>query len=106
MKWILLPGFDGTGTLFAPFLRALPPGIEPVVVTYPADRNPSADELVGFVLKRLPESEPFVLIAESFSGPIALKSDFAGSTPGFGPGHFAIPGPDPTRQSKISFPQR
>jgi len=24
MKWILLPGFDGTGTLFAPFLRALP----------------------------------------------------------------------------------
>ena len=74
MKWILLPGFDGTGLLFAPFLRALPPGIEPVVVAYPADRNCSADELVGIVLARLPESEPFVLIAESFSGPIALKA--------------------------------
>jgi pimeloyl-ACP methyl ester carboxylesterase len=74
MKWILLPGLDGTGILFAPFLRALPPGIEPVVVVYPADRTCSADELVGIVLAHLPQSEPCVLIAESFSGPIALKA--------------------------------
>jgi pimeloyl-[acyl-carrier protein] methyl ester esterase len=74
MKWILLPGFDGTGILFAPLLRALPPGIEPVVVAYPADRTCSADELAGIVLAHLPQSEPCVLIAESFSGPIALKA--------------------------------
>src|SRR5208283_4431405 len=66
--------FDGTGTLFAPLLRALPPGIEPAVVAYPADRNCSADELVGIVLACLPENEAFVLIAESLSGPIALKA--------------------------------
>jgi alpha-beta hydrolase superfamily lysophospholipase len=74
MKWILLPGFDGTGILFAAFVRALPSGVEPVVVAYPADRACSADELVGIVLANLPENEPCVLIAESFSGPIALKA--------------------------------
>ena len=74
MKWILLPGFDGTGMLFAPLLRALPPGIEPVVVAYPVDRACSAGELFGIVAASLPQSEPYVLIAESFSGPIALKA--------------------------------
>jgi hypothetical protein len=58
MKWILLPGFDGTGMLFAPLLRALPPGIEPVVVSYPADWACSAEELVGIALAHLPANEP------------------------------------------------
>jgi pimeloyl-ACP methyl ester carboxylesterase len=74
MKWILLPGFDGTGILFDALLRALPPSIEPVVVAYPAKRACSADELVRIALESLPEAEPYVLIAESFSGPIALKA--------------------------------
>ena len=74
MKWILLPGFDGTGILFAPLLRALPPGIEPAVVADPADRISTADELVEARSARLPQNEPCVLIAESFSGPIALKA--------------------------------
>jgi pimeloyl-ACP methyl ester carboxylesterase len=74
MKWILLPGFDGTGILFAAFVRALPSGIEPVVVAYPADRACSADELVEIVLADLPENEPYVVVAESFSGPIAIKA--------------------------------
>jgi pimeloyl-ACP methyl ester carboxylesterase len=74
MKWILLPGFDGTGILFAPLLRALPPQIEPVVLAYPPDRISTADELVEVVLARLPQNEPCVLIAESFSGPIALNA--------------------------------
>ena len=74
MKWILLPGFDGTGKLFAPLLRALPPGIEAPVVAYPADRQTSADELVEIVLGSLPTAEPYLLLAESFSGPIGLKA--------------------------------
>src|SRR5208283_269029 len=69
-----LPGFDGTGMLFDPLLRSLPPGIEAVVVAYPVERAFSADELVAHVLAHLPEVEPYVLIAESFSGPIALKA--------------------------------
>jgi pimeloyl-ACP methyl ester carboxylesterase len=74
MKWILLPGFDGTGMLFAPLLRALPQEVEPVVVAYPSDRICSARELVEIVLAHLPHGGPFVLIAESFSGPIALNA--------------------------------
>jgi pimeloyl-ACP methyl ester carboxylesterase len=74
MKWILLPGFDGTGKLFAPLLRVLPPGIEPVVVAYPCDRPTSVGDLDGIVLGSLPTNEPYVLIAESFSGPIGLKA--------------------------------
>ncbi len=78
---ILLPGFDGTGTLFAPFLRELPLGIVPLVIPYPTDRNCSADELLGIVLSYLPKSEHYVLLAESFSGPIALKASTLNQNP-------------------------
>jgi sigma-B regulation protein RsbQ len=73
MQWILLPGFDGTGMLFEPFLQALPSGIVPVVVIYPRERICSANELLEIVLSNLPQNEPYVLLAESFSGPIAMK---------------------------------
>jgi sigma-B regulation protein RsbQ len=74
MRWVLLPGFDGTGMLYAPFLQALPPEVAPVVLRYPTDRICSANELLGIVLSHLPENEPYILIAESFSGPIALRA--------------------------------
>ena len=74
MRWVLLPGFDGTGVLYEPLLRALPPEIEPVVVRYPPDQICSASSLVDIVLSSVPEREPYVLIAESFSGPIALRA--------------------------------
>jgi pimeloyl-ACP methyl ester carboxylesterase len=70
---ILLPGFDGTGVLYGPLLRALPPEIMPTVVGYPLDRACSADELLDIALRSLPKSEAYVLVAESFSGPIALR---------------------------------
>jgi len=73
MRWVLLPGFDGTGLLFEPFLRTLRPEDDPTVVRYPSDRCCSADELVEIVLSSVP-SEPYLLIAESFSGPIALRA--------------------------------
>ncbi len=34
---VLLPGMDGTGRLFARFLRALPEAYLPIVVSYPPD---------------------------------------------------------------------
>lgn len=73
MRWVLLPGFDGTGILFEPFLRSLPAGVVAQVVIYPTDRVCSADEFAQIALAVLPKSEPYVLIAESCSGPIALK---------------------------------
>jgi pimeloyl-ACP methyl ester carboxylesterase len=74
MKMVLLPGFDGTGRLYGPLLQALPSEIAPVVVAYPADRICSANELLDIVLSHLPQEEPYVLVAESFSGPIALRA--------------------------------
>ncbi|GAA5162406.1 alpha/beta fold hydrolase [Viridibacterium curvum] len=73
MKLALLPGLDGTGLLFKPLLRALPPEIEPIVVTYPVDKPLGYDALLPIALTALPVDEPFVLLGESFGGPLALR---------------------------------
>lgn len=70
---VLLPGMDGTGDLFEPFLKALPSRLRPVVVRYPVDRWLDDDELLAHVRIALPSDEPFILLGESFSGPVALK---------------------------------
>jgi len=72
-KLVLLPGMDGTGTLFAPFIEALPSGFEAVPVSYPNDRPLSNPELKDHILARLPKNEPLALLAESFSTPLAVQ---------------------------------
>jgi thioesterase domain-containing protein len=76
---VLLPGMDGTGDLFDPFREAMGarmPHVPIDVVRY------SGTELLGYgelerqvraQLARLPEGEPFVLLGESFSGPLAIS---------------------------------
>ena len=61
---------DGTGELFAAFLEALPEEFETEVVRYPNDCRPSFTNLTQ--LLRFTTS-PFVLIAESFSSPLAIE---------------------------------
>jgi len=73
MLLILLPGMDGTGIMFDPLLKALPSGIQVKVIAYPCDTALSYKELVLYVQDRLPENKDFVLLAESFSGPIAYE---------------------------------
>jgi pimeloyl-[acyl-carrier protein] methyl ester esterase len=70
---ILLPGLDGTGTLFGPLIRELPASIETRVVAYPRDHCLSYAELGGVVRAALPTDRPFVLLGESFSGPLAIR---------------------------------
>lgn len=70
---LLLPGMDGTGELFAEFVRLLPSWIEPRVVSYPRDRRLSYDQLLPIVVSALPSNKPFVILAESFSTPLAVK---------------------------------
>jgi len=69
---VLLPGMDGTGLLFAPFVRALPEWVKPLVVSYPGDRPLDYQGHLELVMAALPAREPFVLLGESFSGPLAL----------------------------------
>jgi len=70
---ILLPGLDGTGLVFEPLLEYLPSTIDPVIVRYPGDTPMSFREHVDFARARLPDEKPFILLAESFSGPIGLQ---------------------------------
>jgi pimeloyl-ACP methyl ester carboxylesterase len=73
LKLVLLPGMDGTGELFSEFIAALPPSCETVIVRYPTERSLSYRELEGIVRATSPVSEPFILLAESFSTPLAIQ---------------------------------
>ena len=73
MKCVLLPGMDGTGELFSPFIAALPEPFEAVAVGYPTERYLSYSELEKFVRDACPISEPYMLVAESFSTPLAIQ---------------------------------
>jgi pimeloyl-ACP methyl ester carboxylesterase len=74
IRLVLLPGMDGTGRLFSPLLAHLPSWLEPVIVSYPAQVAHSYAELLPLVEGALPPSEPFILLAESFSGPLAIMA--------------------------------
>jgi pimeloyl-[acyl-carrier protein] methyl ester esterase len=69
---VCLPGLDGTGTLFDDFLAEVAPGWERIVVRYPPDLSSYAD-LLPIVQASIPEWPRVVLIAESFSTPIAIQ---------------------------------
>jgi pimeloyl-ACP methyl ester carboxylesterase len=73
MQLVLLPGLDGTGLLFDPLLRELPPEWSTQVVSYPPDQRLGYDELSVHVYEQLPREQPFVLLGESFSGPLAIR---------------------------------
>jgi pimeloyl-ACP methyl ester carboxylesterase len=64
---------DGTGELFRYFVAALPEIFKTKTVRYPTDQYLSYRELLDFVRAACPLSEPFVLIAESFSTPLAIQ---------------------------------
>ena len=73
MRFVFLPGMDGTGLLFEPILRLWADRTPPIVVSYPADRVLRYKQLQSYVVSLLPVREPYVLIAESYSGPIAAR---------------------------------
>jgi pimeloyl-ACP methyl ester carboxylesterase len=68
---VLLPGLDGTGDLFEPLVAALGPEVEVVVVRYPDEPlDYRAHEAVAW--SALPQNRPYLVLGESFSGPIAV----------------------------------
>ncbi len=64
---------DGTGELLTEFAAALAPEFGATVVAYPRDVALDYDALTELVAEFLPHDEPFLLVAESFSGPIAIE---------------------------------
>ena len=75
-KIVLLPGLDGTGCLFKGFIEALPSQFRTQNVVYPREEFLSYAELLSLIV---PSEEAFVLVAESFSTPLAIK--FAAANP-------------------------
>jgi len=73
MKLVLLPGMDGTGILFTRFIAALRGEFNALIVSYPRQTVLSNSDLDRVVRSAIPETEPFVLLAESFSSPIAIR---------------------------------
>lgn len=63
---------DGTGALFAPLVAALGDAAVPLVIAYPPDQVLGYAALTELVRARLPCDRPYVLLGESFSGPVAI----------------------------------
>jgi len=72
MVLILLPGMDGTGRLFLRLLPLLPEWLAARVIAYPNDRKLDIDALASYVCGQLDDNRDYVLLAESFSGPVAF----------------------------------
>ncbi len=71
----ILPGLDGTTRMLDAFVaQARAAGFDDATaIGYPHDRVLDADGLEAFAREQLPGDRPFVLLGESFSGPIALR---------------------------------
>ena len=89
---ILLPGLDGTGELFAPLLRRIERmhihADEPQLIAH-ALRYPTHDKLdlrqlhhavEHYIAHNLPEDARYVILGESFSGPVAITVAYAAQT--------------------------
>jgi pimeloyl-ACP methyl ester carboxylesterase len=70
---VLLPGMDGTGHLFEPFINVLPKKFSVTVVSYPADELLDYSQFQAIIEAAVPQVNNYTLVAESFSGPLALQ---------------------------------
>lgn len=71
---IVLPGLDGTATLHSDFVSSVGEAFDAIdIVAYPRDKRLDYAELERIARAALPDSKPFILLGESFSGPIALS---------------------------------
>lgn len=78
-KLVLLPGLDGTGDLFNGFIREMPCGLEVRAIRYPNDAALSYAELMPLIARAVAGVDSYVLLAESFSTPLAIQ--FAAANP-------------------------
>ncbi len=70
---VFLPGLDGTGISFAPLASQLPQDVRVRVIRYPAHRQLDFEETVQCAKIQMPANlKHAVMIAESFSGPVAI----------------------------------
>jgi pimeloyl-ACP methyl ester carboxylesterase len=71
-KLLFLPALDGTGLSFEPLRPYLPAGLGVQVVTYPPRRCLDFEQTVQWAADQIAADEPPIVLAESFSGPVAI----------------------------------
>lgn len=69
---VILPGLDGTGIMLQRFSAALAADFRVKTICYPPLEPLNYDGLLEWVRKQLPAND-FIVIGESFSGPLALR---------------------------------
>lgn len=69
---VLLPGIDGTGKMFGPLIEQFPEWLDHQVIGYPATEILSYQELAKIVFSKIPTDRPYIIVAESFAGPLSL----------------------------------
>ena len=69
---VLLPGMDGTGQLFDSFVAAVGPEFGVKVIAYPTGEPLGYTELAELARAALPVDGSYVILGESFSGPVAI----------------------------------
>jgi len=70
---VFMPGMDGTGLSFEPLAPFLPKDAKITIIRYPTDKFLSFDETIECAAQQIPQGQPPIVIAESFSGPVAVK---------------------------------
>lgn len=70
---VLLPGMDGTGSMFDPFVATLGNYFNIIIVRYPTSGSLGYKELEEIARLSLPNNGDFIILGESFSGPIAVS---------------------------------
>lgn len=74
IELIVLPGLDGTATLLAQFCAQMGAcGVAARAIEYSAHEPMGYAALEAYIRTRLPADGPFVLLGESFSGPLAIR---------------------------------
>lgn len=76
---LLLPGLHGTADLYLNLMKHLSGEWKLVAPEYPRDARTSYTQLLATLEFLAPESVPFVLVAESYSTPLAIR--FAATQP-------------------------
>jgi pimeloyl-ACP methyl ester carboxylesterase len=78
-RLVLLPGMHGTGELFSEFMKVIPEPKHIEAISYPTDASLSYAQLLRLVQSFVPAADPYFILAESFSTPLAIQ--FAAANP-------------------------
>ncbi len=73
VQYVLLPGLHGSNELWQPLVGAAKESAKLIPAAYPSELASDYLEIESFVRGLLPSVAPFVLVAESFSGPAAIR---------------------------------